>query len=152
VRLVLGEIGAGDIPELVVFNKADLAPDEAQKLAVRHPGAVVISASTGQGLDDLLEAMASYLRRTSHVVELSVPYSRGDILAALHREGEVLDMAEGDESMTVQARLPNAAMAQFVPFLNGDAAAGPHDLGRRDDGRRDGGPDDGGPDGVEERL
>ena len=49
VRPVLGEIGAGDIPELVVFNKADLAPDEAQELAIRYPGAVVISAATGTG-------------------------------------------------------------------------------------------------------
>ena len=122
VRLVLGEIGAGDIPELVVLNKADLVPDEAQKLAARYPGAVVISATTGQGLEDLLEAIASHLRRTSHVVELSVPYSRGDILAALHREGEVLSTTEGDDSMMVQARLPNAAIGQFEPFLIAEPA------------------------------
>src|ERR1019366_7693831 len=59
VHMVLGEIGAGDIPELVAFNKADRAPEEAAKLAAQHPGAVVISATTGQGIDDLLEAMAS---------------------------------------------------------------------------------------------
>jgi GTP-binding protein HflX len=124
VRLVLGEIGAGDIPELLVFNKADLAPDEAQKLAARHPGAVVISAATGQGLDDLLDAIAGHLRRTSQEVELSIPYSRGEVLAALHREGEVLSMTEGEGSMTVHVRLPSAAMGQFVAFLGDEAGAG----------------------------
>ena len=58
VRLVLGEIGAGDIPELVVFNKADRAPEEAGKLAARHPGSVVLSAATGQGTGELLDAVA----------------------------------------------------------------------------------------------
>ena len=140
VRLVLGEIGAGDIPELLVFNKADLAPDEARRLAARHPGAILLSAATGQGTEDLLEAMASHLRRASHVVELCVPYSRGDILAALHREGEVLSTSEGDEAMTVRARLASAALAQFVPFLTGGPAradAGTADAGTADAGTAD---------------
>ena len=124
VRLVLGEIGAGDIPELLVFNKGDLVPDEAKKLAARHPGAVVISAATGEGLDDLLDAIAGHLRRTSQEVVLSIPYSRGEILAALHREGEVLSMTEGEDAMTVHIRLPNSAMGQFVPFLTGGAGTG----------------------------
>jgi GTP-binding protein HflX len=138
VRLVLGEIGAGEIPELLVFNKADLAPEQADKLAARHPGAVVISATTGRGTGDLLEAMASHLRRASQVVELSVPYRRGDILAALHREGEVLAMTEGEDSMTVQARLPNAALVRFVPFMTAGTGPGPGGVGDGRDDRRDG--------------
>ena len=55
------------------------------------------------------------------MVELSIPYSRGDILAALHREGEVLSMAEDGESMTVQARLPKRRAAQFAAVRSGEA-------------------------------
>jgi GTP-binding protein HflX len=116
VRAVLGEIGAADIPELVVFNKSDLAPAAAMDLARRYPGAVVISAATGQGIPELLAAVAHQLRLASRVVELSIPYSRGDLLAALHREGEVLSSTEDGQSMIVQARLPNAVRAQFSPW------------------------------------
>src|SRR3954470_23447816 len=54
VRSVLAEIGAGDVPELLAFNKADIAP-EAKRLAERNPGSVRISALTGDGIDDLLD-------------------------------------------------------------------------------------------------
>jgi GTP-binding protein HflX len=113
VRTVLGEIGAADLPELLVFNKSDLAPAEAKELLSRYPGAVVISAATGQGISELLGAVAHQLRLASRVVELSIPYSRGDLLAALHREGEVLSTSEDGESMIVKARLPSAARAHF---------------------------------------
>ena len=76
VRAVLHEIGAASIPEVLVFNKADLAPGVAQALALRYPGAVVVSAATGTGVDALLGAMAHQLRASAHVVELSIPYSR----------------------------------------------------------------------------
>jgi GTP-binding protein HflX len=116
VRTVLGEIGAADLPELLVFNKSDLAPAEAKDLMTRYPGAVVISAATGQGIPELLGAIAHQLRLASRVVELSIPYSRGDLLAALHREGEVLSTTEDGESMIVMARLPIAARAHFSPW------------------------------------
>jgi GTP-binding protein HflX len=124
VRGVLGEIGAAGIPELLVFNKVDVAPSAADRLAACYPGAVVISASRGRGIGDLLEAAAGQLRRASRLVELSVPFGRGDVLAALHREGEVVATSEGDGSTIVQAKLAGAAMAQFAPFLRGGAASG----------------------------
>jgi GTP-binding protein HflX len=117
VRTVLGEIGAGDIPELLVFNKADVAPEVAEDLARRYPGSMVISARRGQGLDALVEAIAHQLHRASRTVDLRVPFSRGDVLAALHREGEVLEATEGDGSTLVRAKLPVPALAQFASFL-----------------------------------
>jgi GTPase len=131
VRAVLDEIGASGIPELLVFNKADLAPETAEELARRYSGAVVISAETGQGLHELLGAIAHQLRLASRVVELSIPYSRGDLLAALHREGEVLNSYEDGQSMIVQARLPSAVLARFSPWeratsLDGGAADQEH--------------------------
>ncbi len=117
VRAVLAEIGAADIPEVLAFNKADRAPDAAAELASRYPGAVVISAATGEGIEGLLAVIAHGLRAGTHIVELSVPYSRGDVLAALHREGEVLSTVEEEESTTVRARLSVAVLAQFTPWM-----------------------------------
>jgi len=119
VRTVLREIGAGDVPELVVFNKADLNTELAT-LVEREPGAVAVSALTGQGLDGLLRALGDRLRALSKVVELTVPYERGDVLAAVHRSGEVLSEAHQEDGMTLRARLDEAEVARFREWLTSD--------------------------------
>src|SRR6185437_3445432 len=90
VHQVLGEIEAGAVPELVVVNKLDAAPDAA-RLAKEIEGAVAVSARTGEGIDDLLRIVGDRLRLADKVIELSIPWSRGDVLAAVHREGEVVE-------------------------------------------------------------
>jgi GTP-binding protein HflX len=112
VRVVLREIGADDVPELLVFNKVDLVPD-----VDLPPGAVAISAVTGEGVDKLLLTVADRLRSLERVVELLVPYDRGDVLAALHREGEVLVETHEESATRVRARLDRAAGGKFAPFL-----------------------------------
>jgi GTP-binding protein HflX len=115
VRLVLGEIGAADVPELLAVNKADRALS-AHKLAERNPGAVVVSALTGEGLEDLLRAIGDRLRAADRVVELVVPFDRGDVLAAVHREGEVLGESHGEAATVVQVVLDEAGRARFGQF------------------------------------
>ena len=115
VRTVLGEIGAGDVPELMAFNKADRT-DEAARLADKHPGAVAISARTGEGIDDLLVAVGDRLRALTNVVELVVPFDRGDVLAAVHREGEVLTETTEQDGMRLRARLDDSATARLAEF------------------------------------
>jgi GTP-binding protein HflX len=116
VHTVLREIDAGDVPQLLAFNKADLDPETAAVLAKRYPGSIAFSARTGEGVDDLLDALSTHLRAMQPVVELHIPYERGDVLAAVHREGEVLVETHGDEGTVVQARLDAASRAQFVEF------------------------------------
>lgn len=116
VREVLHEIGAGAVPELLAFNKSDRARDAA-RLADKHPGAVAISALTGEGIDELLQVVGDRLRALSRVVELVVPYERGDVLAALHREGEVLAEDAEDAAMRLRARLDDAAASRFREFV-----------------------------------
>ena len=100
VREVLSEIGADRVPELLVFNKADLAPLEAPSSWPHdHPGSVAISAVTGEGIDDFLRTLGDRLRSLTAVVELSVPYDRGDVLAAVHREGEVVSTSDEPDAM-----------------------------------------------------
>jgi len=116
VRSVLAEIGAGDVPELLAINKADVAP-EAKRLAERHPGSVSISALTGDGVDDLLATIGDRLRAMADVVELLVPYERGDVIAAVHREGAVLVEAHEEDGTRIRARLDEAGAARFREFL-----------------------------------
>ena len=115
VRAVLGEIGAGEVPELLAFNKGDVST-EACRLAARHPGSVVISALTGEGLTSLLEAIGDRLRAGARVLDLVVPYERGDVLAAVHREGEVLVESHDETSAHLRVRVDAAGAARFAEF------------------------------------
>lgn len=117
VRAVLEEIGAGEVPELLAFNKVDRAGPEAKHLVEAHPGSVAISALSGEGVDELVRTVAVRLRALEAVVELVVPYERGDVVAALHREGEVLVEAHEAESTRLRARLDRAAVERFRPFV-----------------------------------
>jgi GTP-binding protein HflX len=100
-----------------VFNKGDLAPLEAKRLVGEHPGSVAVSAATGEGIDDLLRVLADRLRSISTVVELAVPYERGDVLAAIHREGEVVSTTDGPGQMRVRARLSDASAGRLAEFV-----------------------------------
>ena len=117
VRTVLDDIGAGEVPELVVFNKLDEAGDDAKRLTGEHAGSVAISALSGEGIDALLATVSDRLRALEVVVELVVPYDRGDVVAALHREGEVLVEAHEDGATRVRARLDDAGAARFREFV-----------------------------------
>jgi len=116
VRTVLAEIGADRVPELLAFNKADIAP-EAKRLVDRHPGSVMLSATTGDGMDLLLRTIGDRLRALAPVVELRVPYDRGDVLAALHREGEVLSEAHEPEATVLRARFRRGGAGRFEEFV-----------------------------------
>jgi len=117
VREVLKEIGASNVPELVVFNKADLEPEGAAYMAAQLPGSVVISAVTGLGMPELLRTIGDRMRSITAVVELLIPYERGDIVAAVHREGEVVSTANEEAGMRVRARLAGASVGRLSEFV-----------------------------------
>jgi GTP-binding protein HflX len=118
VRAVLREIGAADRPELLVVNKVDLAdPSVVDDLMSTHTDAVAVSAATGEGIEKLEEVMAARLRALDPVVELAVPYDRGDVVAALHREGDVLVEVHGDRETRVRARIPESGVRRFREFV-----------------------------------
>jgi GTP-binding protein HflX len=116
VRSVLDEIGAGRVPELIAFNKCDASPEAAARLAARHPGSVLLSALTGEGVEELLAAIGDRLRAAASVIELVVPYDRGDVLAAAHREGEVLVESYEDGATRLRVRVDGAGAARFREF------------------------------------
>ena len=91
VREVLAAIGAAEVPELVVFNKSDaVEPAVIDALVAREPGSVAVSAVTGAGIENLLLSTDSRLPRPSVTVDLVVPYARGDLVARVHQDGEIL--------------------------------------------------------------
>jgi len=128
VRSVLAEIGADSVPEIFAFNKCDRGRRAAVRLHVLHPDSVICSALSGEGLDDLLGAIGEALRAYDRTVDLSVPYERGDVIAALHRGGEVLDQHDSGSGLSVRVRLDEAGrrrFAQFTTRTDRGAGAGP---------------------------
>jgi GTPase len=123
VRQVLGDIDAAEVPELLVFNKADAQPEIARELTDRHPGSVAISAATGDGVEIFLRTLTDRLRVLAVVYEVLVPYERGDILAAVHREGEVVSIGDGagptEEAWLIRARLSDASAGRLSEFVIG---------------------------------
>lgn len=117
VRSVLHEIGADEVPELVAVNKADRAPIAAARVAAGYPGAVAFSALSGEGIPELLAAVADVLRVADRTVQLCVPVGRGDVMAALHRQGEVLDETYDGEAVMVRARLDDEGIRRFEEFV-----------------------------------
>jgi GTP-binding protein HflX len=112
VRAVIGELGASDVPELVVVNKADIAdPLTVGRVCRREPGAIAVSARTGAGLTELVSALATRLPRPEVDVDVLVPYDRGDLVARVHSEGEVLETEHTGEGTRLRARVSTALAA-----------------------------------------
>ena len=120
VNQVLEEIGASDVPQLLVFNKLDrMSSVESQikpRVDMREndageliPVRVWCSAKTGDGIEELLEAIQTRLQPTSAQVELSIPSNEGRLVALLHVHGRI-DSEKYDEAgnWCVQADLPLA--------------------------------------------
>ena len=117
VHTVLAEIGGDQVPELIVFNKADLDPTESARLVAEHEGSVAVSAITGLGIDDFLATLGDRLRALTAPVELLIPYERGDVLAAVHREGEVVSTSHEEGGVRVRARLADASAGRLGPYV-----------------------------------
>jgi GTP-binding protein HflX len=117
VEQTLEEIGAGELPRLLVLNKVDLLNDEErEELRLRHPDAVLVSGATGEGLEELGERIERELAHTLRPIELLVPYADGGSLAELHElVGDVTreDTADG---VRVRAMVPARLAERFARF------------------------------------
>jgi GTP-binding protein HflX len=117
VRSVLGEVGASDVPELLALNKVDLLDEVSRaRLARLFPGVPMISAATGEGVDDLLDAIAARLPHPEVELTALVPYDRGDLVDRAHREGELLDVDHVAEGTRLHLRAPAALGHALAPY------------------------------------
>jgi GTPase len=113
VREVLGQIGAAQVPELVVVNKADVAdPIVVDGLRLAE-GAIVVSARTGEGLPALLSELEQKIPRRDKEITVLVPYDRGDLISRAHQEGEVLTVTHGQNGTQLSARVPPGLAAEL---------------------------------------
>jgi GTP-binding protein HflX len=115
VREVFAEIGASEVPEIIVINKADVAdPLVVKQLLAREPHAVVVSAHSGEGIEELLLAIEADLPRPAERVDVVVPYSRGDLLSQVHVHGEIETLDHTAEGTHLVARVPEDLAHQLV--------------------------------------
>jgi GTP-binding protein HflX len=127
VEDVLEEIGAVEGPRVLVLNKADLLTDDRRReLGVRHPDGVLVSAATGEGLDDLRDRIEAEFERTLRPMELLLPYSDGGRLAELHDLAGELEREDTPEGVLVRANVPAGVAARFARFAtaNGNGQPG----------------------------
>ena len=117
VRDVMGEADARDIPELVVFNKADLI-DADQRLVLRGlaPDSVFASARTGDGIDELMEEIARRLPKPDVQMDLLIPYDRGDVVFGLHNRALILTTEYVEEGTRIRALVREADVASLAVF------------------------------------
>ncbi len=120
---VLAEIGAAERPRLLALNKVDLLDDARRReLSFRHRGAVQISAATGEGLDDLAEAIEARFLATLKPMELLVPYDEGGRLSELHDLAGEMEREDTPEGAHIRARVPAGVAARFERFsVNGSS-------------------------------
>jgi GTPase len=120
----LQEIGAGESPRLLVMNKVDLLDEEGRReLALRHPDAALVSAETGEGLDELRARIADSITASLIRVELLIPFDAGDRLSELHEIAGDLEREDRADGVLVRARVPAALADRFSDFeFNGRGA------------------------------
>jgi GTP-binding protein HflX len=118
---VLAEIGAGDRPRLLALNKVDLlSEDERRALSFRHPRAVQVSAASGEGLEELSDAIEARFLSSLRPMELLVPYGEGGRLSELHDLAGEMSREDTAEGVRVRARVPAGVAARFERFeVNG---------------------------------
>ena len=119
VHVVLQDIDASSVPEVVVVNKVD-AMDEEAILTLRQalPGAVWVSARTGAGMDELRELIAARLPHPEVDVEVLVPYDRGDLLSRVHESGEVISVEHTGDGTLLNARVSEALAGELAEYAH----------------------------------
>jgi GTP-binding protein HflX len=123
---VLAQIGAAERPRLLALNKIDTVDDERRRaLGFRYPRAVQVAAATGEGLDELRDAIEAQFLKTLRRMELLVPYAEGGSLSELHELAGDLDREDTERGALIKARVPAGVAQRFERFeLNGDDADG----------------------------
>jgi GTP-binding protein HflX len=127
VREVLAEVGADKLPELLVVNKVDAASEETLlRLKREWPDAVFVSARTGSGIEQLQEAIEARLPRPAVEMSVLFPYDRGDLVARVHRRGEVLETEHRDGGTFMRVRVSEMLAANLAKYLVTVSSTGAH--------------------------
>ena len=117
VRAVLADIGAAEIPELIVVNKVDRASAEAlSMLQTSYHDAMFVSARTGKGMEELRATIESLLPRPEITIRALIPYERGDLVNRIHQTGEFLSTEHTAAGSLIVARVNPSLAGELVPY------------------------------------
>jgi GTP-binding protein HflX len=119
VNSVLAELGAGDKPTLMVFNKVDQlnGGNTLTRLHELYPNSVAISARTGTGITELLAEISTQIRPERELVDLKIPHEEAALIARLHKVGQVLERKYLTKVAKFKARIPPQYHAEFAEFM-----------------------------------
>ncbi|MHB1323133.1 MAG: GTPase HflX [Coriobacteriia bacterium] len=117
VKVVLEEIGAADKPQLVAYNKADRLLEQDRARLAGMPGAVVISAETGTGLDSLKSRIAIVAAHTDRAWTVLIPYDRGELVQLAHERGHVLAEEHTENGTRLSFVAPDSVVSRFAEFI-----------------------------------
>ncbi len=118
VRTVLNDVDAQNITEIIVLNKVDVAdPFVVERLRQREPNHVIVSARTGQGIDELLQKISDAIPRPGVQLELMIPYDRGDVVNRLHgAEAEILAIEHTENGTRMMVKVREGMAAEVEQF------------------------------------
>jgi GTP-binding protein HflX len=117
VRQVIGEIGGGEIMEIIAINKADIAsPEVLMEILRKESNAYAISARTGYGVDNLIKAVEQALPKPKVEIRAIIPFSRGDLVSAVHEQGEIISEEYLPEGTKLHAMV-GGALARKIEML-----------------------------------
>jgi GTP-binding protein HflX len=117
VRKVISEIGSGEIMEIIAINKADVAaPEVLMQLLRKESNAYAISARTSYGIETLVKAIESGLPKPKVEVNAVIPFNRGDLVSAVHEQGDIISEEYLPEGTRVHAMV-GGALARKIEML-----------------------------------
>ena len=117
VRQVIGKIGGGEIMEIIAINKADIAsPEVLMEILRKESNAYAISARTGYGVDNLIKAVEQALPKPKVEIRAIIPFSRGDLVSAVHEQGEIISEEYLPEGTKLHAMV-GGALARKIEML-----------------------------------
>lgn len=117
VREVINEIGGGEIMEIIAVNKADVAsPEVLMEILRKESNAYAISARTGYGIENLIRAVEAALPKPKVEIKAIIPFSRGDLVSAVHEQGEIISEEYLPEGTKLHAMV-GGALARKIELL-----------------------------------
>jgi GTP-binding protein HflX len=117
VREVLAQVGGDELTEVIVVNKADIAdPEVLDRLTRTHKHSVVVSARTGDGIERLREVIDAELPKPDVLVDVLLPYERGDLLSRVHEHGDVLAVEHTEAGTRVVAKIHEHHLGELAAY------------------------------------
>lgn len=118
VEDTLEQIGAQEIPRILVFNKADLVEDHVRRaFSARFPGSCIVSATTGEGLDGLIEAISRAATASESALEVVIPFSRGDLVSLAHNRCTIVSESYDERGTVMTVRVPRDLASAFENYI-----------------------------------